>query len=85
MPNHFIAPVSKSNSALCFEAAIFSFTERPKESHMKPNVLSVFSFDWDERFLVCTPNKKLCSAWFQQVPVPCFFVWILKHLTLLQN
>lgn len=74
IPNHFIAPVPKSNSALHFEAAIFNFTKQPRGSYMEPNVLSVFSFDSNERFFVCTPNKKVYSAWLQQEPVPCFFV-----------
>lgn len=73
MPNHFISPVPKSNSALCFEAAIFSFTEWPKDSYTEQNVLSVFNFDSNERLLVCTPNKKLYSAWLQQQPVPWVF------------
>lgn len=40
MPNDLIAPVPKSNSALDFEAAIFSFTEWLKESYMAQNVFS---------------------------------------------
>lgn len=74
MPNHFIAPVPKSNSAFHFKATIFSFTEQSKESYTDQNVLSVFNFHSKERFLVCTPNKKLCFAWLQQEPVSCFFV-----------
>lgn len=72
MPNHFIAPFS--NSAFHFEGTVFSFTKWSKASYVEQNVLSVFNFDSEDRFLVCTPNKKLCLAWLQQEPVPCFFV-----------
>lgn len=44
-------------------------------------ISSVFNFDSNERVLVCTLNKKLCSSWLQQEPVPwIFFVWLLKYL-----